>query len=250
VPPVNVLPAAPRWWRLPRPRTNRNLRPLPGRLSPRTFRPDGVDQDPFRILKFAIAGILAFATLVAVALWATGAAPRALVLVGAFWALYGLFMASIDGVLEPVIDLAVTALQNAGLSPHRSTYSSIETLEARGLYEAAAAEYLERAHQDGGDAYAMIRRARLLAGHLSAPEAAVMELENYRESRRLTPGDDIRLGLELASLYERRLDVPGKAMRELRRLLDLHPSARGLRHIRRNLAALRAERFDHPSDTP
>jgi hypothetical protein len=32
-------------------------------------------------------------------------------------------------------------------------------------------------------------------------------------------------------------------MREIRRLLDLHPNARGLRHFRRTLEVLKAQRF-------
>jgi hypothetical protein len=47
----------------------------------------------------------------------------------------------------------------------------------------------------------------------------------------------------LADVYERGLGDPGRAMREIRRLLDLHPNARGLRHFRRTLAALKADRF-------
>jgi hypothetical protein len=39
-------------------------------------------------------------------------------------------------------------------------------------------------------------------------------------------------------------------MREIRRLLDRYPNARGLRHFRRTLAALKAERFGPAKGNP
>jgi hypothetical protein len=112
---------------------------------------------------------------------------------------------------------------------------------ARGETDAAAAEYGALAER--GDAQAQARRAALLAGPLKLPEKARIELEEFRESRPLKAVEDIRIGLALADVYERGLGDPGRAMREIRRLLDLHPNARGLRHFRRTLAALKADRF-------
>jgi hypothetical protein len=39
-------------------------------------------------------------------------------------------------------------------------------------------------------------------------------------------------------------------MREIRRLLDRYPHARGLRHFRRTLAALKAEHFGPTKGAP
>ncbi|MGH7702898.1 MAG: hypothetical protein ACREMO_07365, partial [Gemmatimonadales bacterium] len=157
--------------------------------------------EPFRLLRLAVAALLLFGTVVAIGLAATGVAPRALLLLGAFWAVYGLVLAFVDGILEPVIDLAVTMFQNIGLVRAGGGYSAIETLVARGLYDAAAGDYLERAHQGGGDAEALVRRAALLAGPLDNAPAAALELENFREARALGPTEDIRIGLALAQLY-------------------------------------------------
>jgi hypothetical protein len=112
---------------------------------------------------------------------------------------------------------------------------------ARGEVDAAAATYAH--HAAGGDSEALVRRAALLAHPLNVPEQARIELEEFREQHPLKPADDIRVGLALAKLYEDALDDPGRAMREIRRLLDLYPNVRGLRHFRRTLAALKAERF-------
>ncbi len=122
-----------------------------------------------------------------------------MLLVGAFWAIYGLMLGLIDGVLEPVIDFGAQVLQNVGLSRVRG-YSGIETLVSRGQYEAAADAYLERAREGPGDSEAMVRRAALLAGPLASPELAVTELEQLREGGGLDPASEIRVGLALADI--------------------------------------------------
>jgi hypothetical protein len=202
--------------------------------------PDG-SSDPFDLIRFAAGVLLVAATVAAVVLWLTGITPRALLLVGALWSVYGLIHAVLDGVLDPAIDLVTEMLHNIGLTPHRRSYSYVETMVARGELNAAAAEY--RRHASRGDAQAQVRRAALLAGPLGTPEQARIELEEFRESRTLGVHDDIRVGLALAQVYETALGDPGRAMREIRRLLDLYPNARGLRHFRRTLQALKAERF-------
>jgi hypothetical protein len=59
----------------------------------------------------------------------------------------------------------------------------------------------------------------------------------------LSANEDIRVGLALAELWEHRLGEPGRAMRELRRLLDRYPSNRRMRQIRAELAELKARPF-------
>jgi len=199
--------------------------------------------EPSALIRLVVGALLLAATVVAVALAWTGVEPRAILLVGAFWGLYGLVTGLVDGVLEPVTDLVLSAVQSAGLVRAGGGYSSIETLVANGHYEAAASDYLDRAHEGKGDAEAIVRRARLLAGPLQTPSMAVAELENFRGSRRLGVADDIRIGTTLADFYEHSLNDPGRAMSELRRLIDLYPSTRAARRLRSTLAALREARF-------
>jgi hypothetical protein len=206
------------------------------------------DQDPFRLLRLAAGGILLFATLVALLLWLTGVTPRAVLLLGAFWAIYGLVFGLLDGFLEPMTDLTVEILQNAGLMRYRTSYASVESLAARGLYDVAANEYLERSRRENGDAEALVRRAAILAGPLSNPGMAALELHNYRDTRQLRPADDIKIGLALVELYDRRLADPGRAMAELRRLIDLYPTVGGARQLRRTLNQFRREKFGAASE--
>jgi len=210
-------------------------------LFPRLSSPDS---DPFDLLRLAAGLLLGLGTIVALWLWLAGVTTEALLVMAALWSIYGLIHAVLDGVLEPLIATVVEVLQNVGLPSPGGGYSAIESLVARGEYHAAAADYDLRARK--GDAEAQARRALLLAGPLAEADRAREELEQFRRDHRLSPAQDIRIGLALADIQEHRLAAPGDAMRELRRLLDLYPTARGVRHIRRTLAGLKSERFGNP----
>jgi hypothetical protein len=88
-----------------------------------------------------------------------------------------------------------------------------------------------------------VRRAALLGGPLGHPETALVELDGLRRSR-LSAADDLRVGVALVDLYDRRLGDPGRAMGELRRLIDRHPGHGSVRRLRRALAELKAEHLE------
>jgi len=191
------------------------------------------------------------ATVVALGLAVTGIAPRAWVLAAAIWALYGLVSGVLGGILDPGIDFLARMFTDAGMGGRTRGFSEIEALEARGEHAFAAERYRERAERDPrARAAATVRRASLLAGPLGDPHRAVAELLALRQSKgvKITPAEDILIATTLAHYYEHRLQQPGNAMRELRRLLDLYPRSAHTRHLRRSLAELRDERFDRPLD--
>ncbi len=209
------------------------------------------DQDPLDLARRIGGGLLLVATAIALGLWVAGAGPRMLQLVAACWTLYGAYCAFIDGLLEPLIDGAAGLLQSVGLMRAGGGYSDIETLVAQGQHDAAAQAYAVRAAQGTGDTTALLRRAALLSGPLSAAAQAAEELEQERERRPLKPDDDVRIGAALAHLYEGPLNDPGRAMTELRRLIDRYPATRNIRRLRGELADLRQDRFGSPSkDNP
>ncbi|HTC25285.1 MAG TPA: hypothetical protein VK688_13065, partial [Gemmatimonadales bacterium] len=178
----------------------------PNPLDPPGVRDRTSIEDPLTLARIAVAGILLFATIVALLLWATGLVPRALVLVGVLWALYGFALGLLGGVLEPMIDGLGRAFGDVGLIRAGSGYSAIETLVAQGRYDEAAEAYRERAQVSADRAEATLRRAALLAGVLHEPETAAVELENLRTAgHHLTPAEDIRVGLALAEVAEHRL---------------------------------------------
>ncbi|HEU5042039.1 MAG TPA: hypothetical protein VFT84_14515 [Gemmatimonadales bacterium] len=204
---------------------------------------NGSAEEPLRLIRLTAGGLLLFGTVVALGLAVSGMTPRALELVAVFWALYGFVAGITSGVMEPVIDGIAHALQNFGLMRAGGGYSAIETMAVRGRIAEAAEAYRERARSPRDRVEATVRRAALLAGPLAQPETAVVELEGLQRSE-LTPREDLRVGLALVDLYDRRLAEPGKAMVELRRLIDRHPEDRGIRRLRGWLAAMKSEHFE------
>lgn len=206
------------------------------------------DEDPLDLARRIGGGLLLLTTVIALVLWAAGFGPRMLQLVGACWTLYGVYYAFLDGLLEPILDGAAGLLQNVGLMRAGGGYSGIEAMVAQGQHDAAAEAYAERAAQGRGDTVALVRRAALLSGPLGLAGQAALELEQARERRRLPADDDLRIGAALAHLYEGPLQEPGRAMTELRRLIDRYPTARNIRRLRRELDELRDARFGSPSE--
>ena len=198
----------------------------------------GSTDEPLRILRVAVGVLLLLGTVVAVALALSGIAPRALQLVGMFWAIYGFIVGLTSGVLEPVIEGVARALADLGLIRAGGGFSAIEALTVRGDFATAAEAYRERAQRPSDRVEATVRRAALLGGPLQQPETALVELEALRRGK-LTPAEDVRVGVALVDLHERRLRDPGRAMAELRRLIDLHPDHGSVRRLRRALADLK-----------
>ena len=75
----------------------------------------GPHHEPLGLLRITVGVLLLFGTAVAVALAISGIAPRALQLVGMFWAIYGFIVGLTSGVLEPVIDGVARVLTDLGL---------------------------------------------------------------------------------------------------------------------------------------
>jgi hypothetical protein len=210
---------------------------LPGRWSG-TFQ--RWSDEPFGMVRLVVGAIVLLGTVLAITLALATHDPRMLELVGALWAIYGLMVGFLYGVLEPVIDGFAQLMANIGLV--RVGYSSIETLAVRGHYQTAAEEYADRARNPAERVEATLRRAELLAGPLAEPETAAVELDSLR-AHPLSGRDDFRIGLALVDLYEHQLNDSSRAMAELRRLIDRYPRARDVRRLRIALGQLKAERF-------
>lgn len=202
-------------------------------------------EEPFGLLRLAVGAVALLGTVLALVLAIATGDARMLQLVGALWAVYGLTIGFLSGVLEPVIDGFFQLLANAGLRRVGTGYSGIETLEVRGHPEAAAEAYAERARNPAERVEATLRRAQLLAGPLAEPEKAAVELDSLR-TQELPTRDDLRVGLALVDLYENRLGNPGRAMAELRRLIDRYPTAQGARRLRTALRELKSQSYPEP----
>jgi hypothetical protein len=197
-------------------------------------------EEPFSLVRVMVGIIALLGTMFAVVLAIVTRDVRMLELVGALWAIYGLTVGFLSGLLEPAIDGFFQLLANVGLVRVGGGYSSIETLAVRGHYQAAADEYAERARHHPERVEATLRRAALLAGPLRQPETAAVELDSLRAGP-LSSRDDFRVGLALVDLHENQLQDPGRAMAELRRLIDRYPAA--ARRLRAALRDLKAQRY-------
>ena len=199
-------------------------------------------EEPFLLVRLVVGAIAFLATILALVLALISHDTRMLQLVGVLWAVYGITIGVLYGAMEPLIDGFFELLANAGLMRVGAGFSGIETLAVRGHHQAAADAYAERARDPAERVDATLRRAELLAGPLAEPETAATELDSLR-SHQLSARDDFRVGLALVDLYEHRLSDPGRAMGELRRLIDRYPTAQGVRRLRSALNQLKAERY-------
>lgn len=205
-------------------------------------------EEPFSFVRLFVGTIALSGTVLALVLAFAARDPRFLELVGALWAVYGLTAGLLSGVLDPVVSGFFHLLANVGLVRVGGGYSAVETLAVRGHYQAAADAYAERARNPADRVEATLRGAVLLAGPLGQPENAAVELDSLR-AHPLSSRDDFRVGLALVDLYEHHLNDPGRAMAELRRLIDRYPTARGARRLRDALGALKSQRFG-PAQPP
>jgi hypothetical protein len=208
--------------------------------------------DPIDLLRRVSGALLLVATAAALALAATGREPRALLLAGMLWSLYGLSRAVLNGFLSPAMDWLGEALTGTASLWRVRGHSEIEALAAEGRHQDAAERWYREAVDGDAPAAAMLRRSELLAGPLADPGTAAAELTHYRDlpRRPLTAAEDVAIGLALVELYERRLGDPARAMFELRRLLDRHPESRHVRRIRNTLGDLKERRFGDAHATP
>jgi len=200
--------------------------------------------DPFRLIRFVVGALLLAGTAIALLLAFTGIAPRALLLIGSFWAIYGLLTGFLGGVLEPVIEGSARMFSNVGLQRAGGGFSGEETMVAQGRYTDAAEAYQQRARNQEARVEATLRRTALLTGPLALPLIAAAELTELRNAGTpLSPEDDVRVGLALVDVYDFRLQDPGRAMAELRRLIDLHPESKHTRRMRGVLQHLKVAHF-------
>ena len=207
-------------------------------------RAETLDADPFRYLRGVLAFFLGGGAVVALLLALTGTEPRALALAGVLWTFFGLLSGMVDWVLEPLLDFAAQVLSSVGLGISDGAFSAEEAMAEQGNVDAAAEAYRLRARVPRDRVNALVRRAQLLAGPLKLPHAAAGELEDLqRAPEGLSANEGLRVGLALTELYEQRLDDPGRAMVELRRLIDSYPHARQAPELRGLLAALRTQHF-------
>ncbi len=143
------------------------------------------------------------------------------------------------GLAMPAANALLTFLgfQSGSSTPLAKGYSHIEALTAQVRFREAAAAYRREIASDSKDVEARIQLAQLLLKHLDDPAGAAT---CYREVRDLVPDEARTIGysLRLVDLYRSRLAAPGRALVELRRLIDRFPESPQVVGARRELQEL------------
>ena len=124
---------------------------------------------------------------------------------------------------------------------YKRDYSPEDALVARGDIDAAVASYEKIAADNAEDFDARFRAAELLAKRGPPERAAAL----YREiqTRATQRGDDVRASQRLIDLYLGWPEHEGRALRELRRLVDRYPGTDIATKARAALDKLKAQHF-------
>jgi len=170
-----------------------------------------------------------------------------------------LLVAAVAGAVSGGISLTLGAGAGAGVhqvmvsgasTPYEEQFSYQESLVMRGLVEDALASYEAIIAERGAMVSARLRAAALYASRGDNPQRAA---ELLRETR-LIPGiaahDDISAANRLIELLMGPLGDPGRAMVELRRLIDRHPGTDAAARAKLTLAELKAQMVDHTAPRP
>jgi hypothetical protein len=144
--------------------------------------------------------------------------------------------------------VAQTVTSGSGSTPYEEQFSYQESLAARGDV-AGALESYEAVIGERPDAVTpRLKAAELYARKGVDPRRAAMLLREVRELRAVTPRDALYASLRLVALYEGPLRDPGRALVELRRLIELHPDSEVAAGARTAIARIKAERAAEPNE--
>jgi len=154
-------------------------------------------------------------------------------------------------VFAAVAEHTVRRLAIDGAStPYKEQYSYQQALVMRGQLDEAL-ESFEAVIAETPDAVDPRVRAAELYSRERKNHARAAEL--FREVQRiptLTPGEDVYATNRLVDLLTGPLAEPGRALAELRRLVDRYPGSAAAEHARGALAVLKARVHGDAADTP
>lgn len=194
---------------------------------------------PLAMFRFGATVVMSAITLLVLLLTLVTGSTDLLRLAGLLWLFYGIIL-GMAALLDQSLDGLPSWLGSVGLTGAAGGWSAIEALIVRGQYEAAIDALMERAREPDQRVEATVRHARLLERDLDQPDAAAALLSGLSRAE-LSAGDDRRVGLILAELYERKLGDRGLAAVELRRLADREKSPGQREALLRRLEQVKRE---------
>ncbi|MBW3553693.1 MAG: hypothetical protein KY466_09285 [Gemmatimonadetes bacterium] len=127
-------------------------------------------------------------------------------------------------------------------------YSYPDSLAARGLYEPAVAAYRNAAEEHPGSPEPLLRAARVLRDGLHRYAEAIELFREIRAGYTDDEGLEEVVTREIAEIHMNRLQQPERALPELARLLERHPSSPAAEWARRRMAELKREMWETVKD--
>jgi len=124
---------------------------------------------------------------------------------------------------------------------YANEHSEIDTLEARGDFKAAVAAWEAVAVAEPANPWPLVRSAELLARELGEPALAVERFRLARSLPGVKPELERYASQKIIDLLLGPLAERGRAMVELRMLIDRHPASREAEGARAALRNLKAE---------
>jgi hypothetical protein len=161
-----------------------------------------------------------------------------------------LIVAAIAGALSAGIGLTLSAGAGAGFhrvmmsgasTPYEDQFSYQDSLVMRGLVDDALASYEAIIAERPAMVSARLRAAALYASRGGDPRRAAVLLREVMATPDVPARDDIAATSRLVELLMGPLGDPGRAMVELRRLMDRHPGTDAAARARLTLGELKAE---------
>ena len=161
-----------------------------------------------------------------------------------------LLVAAVAGALSAGIGLMLGAGAGAGFhrvmmsgssTPYEEQFSYQESLVMRGLVDDALASYESIIAERPGMVSARLRAAGLYASRGNDPRRAAELLRGVLATPDISARDDIAAANRLIELLIGPLGEPGRAMVELRRLIDRHPGTDAAARAKLTLAELKEE---------
>ncbi|HEY4132107.1 MAG TPA: hypothetical protein VGM50_15955 [Gemmatimonadaceae bacterium] len=125
-------------------------------------------------------------------------------------------------------------------TPYREQYSYQQALVMQGKVDEALASFVSLVRERPNDADLRIRAAELCARE---KRDYVRAADFFRDAQRIpsiTLGEEVHVTNRLVDLYAGPLNAPGRALVELRRLIDRHPGSPAASNARIAIGALKA----------
>lgn len=129
---------------------------------------------------------------------------------------------------------------NGSSTPYERQFSYEQSLVMRGRVDDALESFEAVIATEPELIAPRIKAAELYAREKNDPQRAAELFRDVLRSPMITPGDNVYATNRLVDLYIGPLNEPGRALVELRRLIDTRPGTPAAEHARRSLADLKA----------